>query len=149
MADPAHSTYISNTLLTRKVLLKKTKTRAIQKSLPFGKWRFREKEFGRLGQKQKRIRQWIRVTGLGQRTKEEIYNILEKWDHTESPEVRDRVRHQKYPPSLLGIPNVEPEDDFHFCFLLLSLSVSLSLYQHTNSFPRQAVKDAVCMCQLH
>ena len=30
---------------------------AIQKSLPFGKWSFREREFRRMGQKQKRIRQ--------------------------------------------------------------------------------------------
>ena len=31
------------------------KTRATQKSLPFGKWRFRGKEVRRMGQKQNRI----------------------------------------------------------------------------------------------
>ena len=33
------------------------KPRATQKSLPFGKWRFREKEVRTMSQKQKRIRQ--------------------------------------------------------------------------------------------
>ena len=36
---------------------KEKKTRATQKSLPFGKSRFREKEVGRMGQKQKKIKQ--------------------------------------------------------------------------------------------
>ena len=34
-----------------------SKKKATQKSLTFGKWRFREKEARRTGQKQKRIRQ--------------------------------------------------------------------------------------------
>ena len=41
------------------------KTMTTQKSLPFGKWRFREKEVRRMGQKQKR------TTGLSRRTREE------------------------------------------------------------------------------
>ena len=46
---------------------RKTTTKATQKSLPFGKRRFREKEVRRMGQKQKR-----RATGLGRRKKDEV-----------------------------------------------------------------------------
>ena len=38
----------------------KQETRATQKSLPFGKWRFRGKQIRRMGHKQKRIRQKLR-----------------------------------------------------------------------------------------
>ena len=48
---------------------KTQKARAIQKSLPFGKWRFRGKEAKRMGQKQKKIRQ---KQQQDIRTKEEI-----------------------------------------------------------------------------
>ena len=51
-AYAAHTTKYSTHLLTAQ----KNKTRATQKRLPFGKWRFGENEVKRMGQKQKRIR---------------------------------------------------------------------------------------------
>ena len=51
--------------------LKQTKTtRVTQKSLPFGKWRFSEKGVGRMGQKQKSIRQ------KDNRTRQKIYLFI-------------------------------------------------------------------------
>ena len=44
-------------ILISQTLKQTKKTRATQKSLPFGKWRSREKEVRRMGQKQKKIRQ--------------------------------------------------------------------------------------------
>ena len=43
------------------------------------------------------------ATGLGRRTKEEIYIYREKWDQTESPHSPDRGRHHKSPASIWGI----------------------------------------------
>ena len=54
-AYAVHNHQLSTHLLTAQI--KNKKTRATQKSLPFGKWRFREKAVRRMGQKQKRIRQ--------------------------------------------------------------------------------------------
>ena len=63
------------------------KTRATQKSLPFRKWRFREKQVKRMGQKQKRIRQKSNRT----RQKNKRGDILiDKCDETVSPEIPDR-----------------------------------------------------------
>ena len=69
-----------------------TKTRATQKSLPFGgKMRFRAKREWAKAEKDKTER----VRGLRQKnfTDEDI----EKWDQTDSPEISDRGRHQKSP----------------------------------------------------
>ena len=57
---------------------------ATLKSLPFGKWRFREEEVRRMGQKQKRIRQKER------QKKEQKRSYIYKWDQTNSPEIPDR-----------------------------------------------------------
>ena len=54
-AYAAHTTTKNTHLLTAQNKTKKI--RATQKSLPSGKWRFREKEVRRMGRKQKRIRQ--------------------------------------------------------------------------------------------
>ena len=53
---------------TTHLLTAQTKTRATEKSLPFRKWRFREKKIRRMGQKDKTER----VTGVGRRTREEM-----------------------------------------------------------------------------
>ena len=58
------------------------KTRITQKSLPFGKWRFREKEVRRMGQKQKMIKQKEQ-----QDYAEEQERRLERWDQTDRPEI--------------------------------------------------------------
>ena len=49
-------------------------------------WGFREKQFRRMGQKQKKVSKTERATGLGRRTRGDI----EKWDQTDSPEISDR-----------------------------------------------------------
>ena len=64
----------------------KTKTRATQTSLPFGKWRFREKEVRRMGKVQKGIRQKEQQDYWQNNKRGDI----EKWDQTGSPEILDR-----------------------------------------------------------
>ena len=56
-------------------------------SLPFGKWRFREKEVRRMGQMQKRMTG--RVTELGRRTREEIQNVGSNWQPRDSRQGAD------------------------------------------------------------
>ena len=64
------------------------KTRAIQKSPPFGKWRFRAKEIRRMGQK--------RLDRNSDRTRQKNKRgHIEKWDQTDSPEIPDRGGRQQ------------------------------------------------------
>ena len=51
----AHTTNYNTYLLTAQKTPKKTG--ATEKSLPLGKWKFRDKEVRRMGQKQKMVRQ--------------------------------------------------------------------------------------------
>ena len=96
-AYAAHTTnYSTHSLLATQT---KQKTRATQKILPFGKWRFKENEVRRMGQKQKLIRQKERQD-FAEEKREEIY--IEKWDKTDSPErFQTGGRHQKSP----GLPS--------------------------------------------
>ena len=72
-------------LLTAKKQKTKTGPHKL-KSLPVGKWRFREKEVSRMGQKQKRIRQ------KSNRTRQKNKNgDMEKWDQNDSPEIPDTM----------------------------------------------------------
>ena len=61
----------------------------MQKSLPFGKRRFRGKR-GQENRSKAEKDQTKRVTGLGRRTIEEIQ--IEKWNQTDSPEIPDKAR---------------------------------------------------------
>ena len=76
---------------------KQKKPRDAQKSLPFGKWRFREKEVRRTGQKKKNKTE--RATGLGIRTKGEIQKSGIK---LKALKFQTGGRHQKSPASLWG-----------------------------------------------
>ena len=63
----------------------KNKTRATQKSLPFGKWRFRETRSG----------EWAKSRKGSDRNSERTRRKnkrgdIEKWDQTNSPEIPDR-----------------------------------------------------------
>ena len=51
-----------------------------------------------MGQKQKKIRQKDRATGLGQKNKR---GYTEKWNHTDSPEIPDRGETSEIP----GLPS--------------------------------------------
>ena len=59
---------------------------AIQKSIPFGNWRFKKKKSGEWAKNRKGKDRKSNGT-IGRRRKEEI----EKWDQTGSPEIPDRV----------------------------------------------------------
>ena len=78
----------------------KIKTRATQKSLPFGKWRFRENVLGRMGQRQNRIRQKEQHDYAEEQKRRYI------WDQDESPEIPDRGggRGLRNPQSPFGGP---------------------------------------------
>ena len=75
----------------------KIKTRATQKSLPFGKWRFRENVLGRMGQRQNRIRQKEQQDYAEEQKRR--YGIKKKALRFQT----GGERHQKSPVSLSGV----------------------------------------------
>ena len=79
------------------ITAKKNKEPRTRKSLPFRKWRFREKGSQENEQKPEKD-QTETATGLGRRTKEEI----EKSGIKLTAEIPDGGRHHKYPASLRG-----------------------------------------------
>ena len=65
------------------------------KRVPFGKWRFRENEVGRMGPEQKRIRKGNLTRQKNKR------GDAEKWDQTGTLEIPDRVGTTEIP----GLPS--------------------------------------------
>ena len=83
MAARAANTVNKSTHLT----VKKKKTKSHTKdTILFGKWRFREKEVRRMGQKQNETRQKERPGWAD----EQVMRYIDKCDQTDSPEIPDR-----------------------------------------------------------
>ena len=73
--------------------------RSTQKIIPFGKWRFREKEVRRMGQTQKRIRQ----KGQQDYRQKNKRGDTEKWIKLIALRFQAGGRHQKRPASLRAV----------------------------------------------
>ena len=98
-AYAAHTINYNTHLLTTKKT-KNKQTRATQKSLPFGKRKFREKRGQENGPKAEKDT-IQRATGLGRRSKR---GDIAKWDQTESHEIPDRGKKSEISRPPFGCP---------------------------------------------
>ena len=86
----------------------KNKTKATQRRLLFGKWRFREKEIRRMGQKQKKIRQKEREDYRQKNKRADLEKVGSNWQPWDSGDIRNP------PASLRGLRNRNPTRLFVF-----------------------------------